>query len=67
MPRPATRCSDLLVRHVRQLRNAFRKVRTERSFTIDAIVILPDRLHAVGVKRVFHCALVLLDMQFKGR
>jgi len=26
MPRPATRCSDLLVRHVRQLRNAFRKV-----------------------------------------
>jgi len=26
MPRPATRCSDLLARHVRQLRNAFRKV-----------------------------------------
>ena len=35
------------VRHVRQLRNVFRKVRAERPFTIDAIVILPDHLHAV--------------------
>ncbi|MDP1774677.1 MAG: transposase [Methylobacter sp.] len=42
------RCSDVLVRHVGLLRNAFRTtVRTERPFTIDAIVILPDHLHAV--------------------
>ncbi|HEY8095992.1 MAG TPA: hypothetical protein VIE65_07815 [Methylobacter sp.] len=47
MPRPATRCSDLLVRHVGLLRNTFRTVRAERPFTIDAIVILPDHLHAV--------------------
>lgn len=41
------RSSDVLVRHVGLLRNAFRKVRTDRPFTIDAIVILPDHLHAV--------------------
>jgi len=42
------RCSDVLVRHVGLLRNAFRTVvRAERPFTIDAIVILPDHLHAV--------------------
>ncbi|MDO9271229.1 MAG: hypothetical protein Q7T96_19155 [Methylobacter sp.] len=39
--------SDVLVRHVGLLRNAFRTVRAERPFTIDAIVILPDHLHAV--------------------
>jgi putative transposase len=33
--------------HIELLRNAFRTVRTERPFTIDAIVILPDHLHAV--------------------
>jgi len=41
------RSSDALVRHVGLLRNAFRTVRAERPFTIDAIVILPDHLHAV--------------------
>jgi putative transposase len=41
------RSSDTLVRHVHLLRNAFRVVRAERIFTIDAIVILPDHLHAV--------------------
>jgi putative transposase len=41
------RSSDVLVRHVELLRNAFRAVRTERPFAIDAIVILPDHLHAV--------------------
>ncbi len=40
-------CSDALVRHIGLLRNAFRTVRAERPFTIDAIVILPDHLHAV--------------------
>jgi putative transposase len=41
------RSSDVLVRHVGLLRNTFRTVRAERPFTIDAIVILPDHLHAV--------------------
>jgi len=41
------RSSDRLVRHVGLLRDAFRSVRAERPFTIDAIVILPDHLHAI--------------------
>jgi len=41
------RSADVLVRHIGLLRNAFRAVRAERPFTIDAIVILPDHLHAV--------------------
>ncbi len=41
------RSSDALVRHIGLLRNAFRTVQAERPFTIDAIVILPDHLHAV--------------------
>lgn len=41
------RSSDVLVRHVDLLRGAFRAVRAERRFTIDAIVILPDHLHTI--------------------
>jgi len=41
------RSSDRLVRHVGLLRDAFRSVRAERPFTIDAIVILPDHLRAI--------------------
>ena len=41
------RSADVLVRHVGLLRDAFRTVRAERPFTIDAIVILPDHLHAI--------------------
>ncbi len=41
------RSSDRLVRHVDVLRDAFRAVRMERPFAIDAIVILPDHLHAM--------------------
>ncbi len=43
----ADRASSTLVRHVDVLRAAFRIVRRERPFTIDAIVILPDHLHTV--------------------
>jgi putative transposase len=39
--------SSVLVQHVALLRHAFRKVRAERSFTMDAIVILPDHLHTL--------------------
>ena len=37
----------LLVERVADLREAFRRTRRERPFTIDAIVILPEHLHAV--------------------
>ena len=43
----ADRGSDRLVRHVGLLREAFRIARRERPFRIDAIVVLPDHLHAV--------------------
>jgi putative transposase len=41
------RGSTALVDHIGALRAAFRATRRERPFTIDAIVILPDHLHAI--------------------
>jgi putative transposase len=41
------RSSDLLVRRIADLRDAFRVVRNQRPFTLDAIVVLPDHLHAL--------------------
>ena len=43
----ADRRSSLLVDHIEGLRAAFRAARRERPFTIDAIVILPEHLHAI--------------------
>jgi len=43
----ADRRSRVLVEHVQPLRHAFTTARAERPFTIDAIVILPDHLHAI--------------------
>jgi putative transposase len=43
----ADRTSSTMVRHVSDLRMAFRIARQERPFTIDAIVILPEHLHAI--------------------
>jgi putative transposase len=43
----ADRRSKILVEHIAGLRDAFRVTRSERSFSIDAIVILPDHLHVV--------------------
>jgi len=43
----ADRRSCALVDHIAELRAAFRVTRRERSFAIDAIVILPDHLHAI--------------------
>lgn len=37
----------LLIEHIGMLREAIARVRTGRPFAIDAIVILPDHLHAV--------------------
>jgi len=39
--------NDLLIRHVNDLRAAFRQVRGDHPFTIDAIVILPEHLHCI--------------------
>ena len=41
------RRSSALVDHIALLRSAFRKVRRSRPFDIDAIVVLPEHLHAV--------------------
>jgi putative transposase len=41
------RRSCLLVEKVAHLRHAFRATRAERPFKVDAIVILPDHLHAI--------------------
>ena len=43
----AERRLQLLTEHVDELRNAFRKVRQRYPFTIDAMIVLPDHLHAV--------------------
>ena len=43
----ADRRSSALVDHVEKLRLAFQAARRERAFAIDAIVVLPDHLHAI--------------------
>ena len=43
----AERKKSLLIDHVDDLRKAFKKIRQKQSFTIDAIVILPDHLHTL--------------------
>lgn len=41
------RHSDLLVQHVDLLRGAFAAVKNRRPFRIDAMVVMPDHLHAI--------------------
>jgi len=43
----ADRRASVLIDHVDALRTAFRITRKERPFTVEAIVILPDHLHAM--------------------
>jgi REP-associated tyrosine transposase len=43
----ADRRLRLLTEHVDELRDAFREVRRHHPFTTDAVVVLPDHLHAV--------------------
>ena len=43
----ADRRSSMLVDHVGLLRAAFRSTRDRKSFAVDAIVVLPDHLHAI--------------------
>ena len=43
----ADRRSRTLTDNIAALREAFRKIRSERPFEIDAIVILPEHLHTI--------------------
>jgi putative transposase len=43
----ADRKLALLTAHIELLREAFRKTRRRHPFTVDAIVILPDHIHAI--------------------
>ena len=43
----AERSQSLLVEHIASLRTAFRRVHRSHPFTTDAIVVLPDHLHAI--------------------
>jgi len=54
------RRSSVLTEKIEALRGAFRTARKERPFEIDAIVILPDHLHAI-------MRLPLGDADFAGR
>jgi putative transposase len=56
----ADRRSSVLTDHIDALRAAFRVTRRERPFAIDAIVVLPDHLHAV-------MTLPTDDADFSGR
>jgi putative transposase len=78
----ADRRSKLLVDHVELLRDALRVARQERPFVIDAVVILPDHLHAIfmlppgdsdfsgrwrRIKGHFSSALLETSMELKRR
>jgi len=41
------RKSDLLAKHISLLRSSFRIVKHERPFRMDAVVVLPEHLHAI--------------------
>jgi putative transposase len=56
----ADRRSTILVDHVGALRAAFRQARCERPFALEAIVVLPDHLHAI-------LTLPQADSDFPGR
>ena len=43
----ADRRQCLLVEHIDTLRGAFRRVKAEYPFSIDAVVILPEHLHCI--------------------
>src|SRR5262245_22098877 len=43
----ADRRQQLLTQHIELLRSAFRYTRERHPFSVDAIVILPDHLHAI--------------------
>jgi putative transposase len=51
----AERRSRLLTGNIGVLRSAFRETRARHPFTIEAIVILPDHLHAIWTPPEYDC------------
>ena len=43
----ADRQSDLLIKHIADLREVLKKVKLRHPFHIDAMVVLPDHLHSI--------------------
>jgi putative transposase len=43
----ADRSQRLLVEHIDALRDAFRRIKTEYPFDLDAVVVLPEHLHCI--------------------
>ena len=41
------RSSNLLIEHIAELRSAFQQVKARMPFQINAIVVLPDHIHAI--------------------
>ena len=54
------RRSTVLVDHIDHLRDAFRHVRKQRPFVIEAMVVMPDHLHAIWT-------LPMCDADYPGR
>ena len=67
----AERKGTLLVDHVEVLRNALRDVKARYPFHLDAIVVLPDHLHAVWTLPVgdvdYPTRWMLIKMNFSRR
>src|SRR5690348_600285 len=53
------RRSCLLTEHIDSLRHAFRSIRLEHPFTIDAVVVLPDHLHTIWTLPADHADFAL--------
>ena len=60
------RKSNLLTNNISNLRQAFRKIKGEQMFFIDAIVILPDHLHTLITFPDNHANFSVLWNQLKG-
>ncbi|MGD8593810.1 MAG: transposase, partial [Gammaproteobacteria bacterium] len=43
----ADKKSNLLIEHIEDLRDVMKKVKQQHPFDIDAMVVLPDHLHAI--------------------
>jgi putative transposase len=51
----ANRSSSILTEHIQLLRNSVSKVRTSHHFTIVAMVVLPEHLHAIWTLPIGDC------------
>ncbi|WP_152218948.1 transposase [Pseudomonas sp. SCB32] len=63
----ANRKSSLLIEHIEALRTAFRKVQRRHPWRVDAIVILPNHLHALCTLPAGDADYALRWRQIKGQ